>query len=205
MSTIDELRGEVRRRSIVTGDDPGYDEARAVHNGMFDKRPKVIVRAEQVADVIGCGQLRPRSGPGTVRARRRPQRAGVRHQRRRHGDRPVLDATRSRGSRGAHGAGRRWSDLGRLQLRHPRLRAGHHRRDRVHDRHRRSDAGRRHRLSDPRIRAVDRQPAVGRGGHRRRTGRQRERRPRTRICSGRCAAAAATSAWSRRSSSSCIR
>jgi FAD/FMN-containing dehydrogenase len=53
MKTIDELREQVRA-PIVTGDDPGYDEARAVHNGMFDKRPKVIVRAEQVADVMAA-------------------------------------------------------------------------------------------------------------------------------------------------------
>jgi FAD/FMN-containing dehydrogenase len=53
MTTIDELREQVRA-PIVTGGDPGYDEARAVHNGMFDKRPKVIVRAEQVADVMAA-------------------------------------------------------------------------------------------------------------------------------------------------------
>jgi FAD/FMN-containing dehydrogenase len=51
MTTIDQLREQVRA-PIVTADDPGYDEARAVHNGMFDKLPKVIVRAEQVADVM---------------------------------------------------------------------------------------------------------------------------------------------------------
>ena len=34
--------------------DAGYDDARTVHNGMFDRRPLVIVRAEQVADVIGA-------------------------------------------------------------------------------------------------------------------------------------------------------
>jgi FAD/FMN-containing dehydrogenase len=51
--TIEELRTAVRA-PIVTAADPGYDEARAVHNGMFDKRPEVIVRAEQVADVIGA-------------------------------------------------------------------------------------------------------------------------------------------------------
>jgi FAD/FMN-containing dehydrogenase len=49
--TIEELRAQVRA-PIVTADDPGYDEARAVHNGMFDKRPKAVIRAEQVADVI---------------------------------------------------------------------------------------------------------------------------------------------------------
>jgi FAD/FMN-containing dehydrogenase len=51
--TIENLRAEVRA-PILTSSDPGYDEARAVHNGMFDKRPAVIVRAEQVADIIGA-------------------------------------------------------------------------------------------------------------------------------------------------------
>ncbi len=51
--TIAELRAGVRA-PILTASDPGYDEARAVHNGMFDKRPEVIVQAEQVADVIGA-------------------------------------------------------------------------------------------------------------------------------------------------------
>jgi FAD/FMN-containing dehydrogenase len=53
MGTIDEFRGQVRA-PVVTADDLGYEEARAVHNGMFDKRPKVIVRAEQVADVMAA-------------------------------------------------------------------------------------------------------------------------------------------------------
>jgi FAD/FMN-containing dehydrogenase len=51
--SIDELREQVRAR-IVTVDDPDYDEARAVHNGMFERRPKVIVQAEQVADVVAA-------------------------------------------------------------------------------------------------------------------------------------------------------
>jgi FAD/FMN-containing dehydrogenase len=49
--TIAELREQVRA-SVITAEDPGYDEARAVHNGMFDRHPRVIVEAEQVADVI---------------------------------------------------------------------------------------------------------------------------------------------------------
>jgi len=51
--TIDGLREQVRA-PIITADDAGYDEARAVHNGMFDRHPKVVVRAEQVADVIAA-------------------------------------------------------------------------------------------------------------------------------------------------------
>ena len=37
--TIDQLREQVRA-PILTAADPGYDEARAVHNGMFDKHPR---------------------------------------------------------------------------------------------------------------------------------------------------------------------
>jgi FAD/FMN-containing dehydrogenase len=51
--TVEELR-ELVRAPVITEGDPGYDEARAVHNGMFDKRPLAIVRAEQVADVIAA-------------------------------------------------------------------------------------------------------------------------------------------------------
>src|SRR6516162_4540425 len=52
-TTIEQLREQVRA-PVITSEDAGYDEGRAVHNGMFDRHPKVIVRAEQVADVIGA-------------------------------------------------------------------------------------------------------------------------------------------------------
>ena len=45
------LRERVRGQ-VVTSEDPGYNEARAVHNGMFDKHPAAILFAEQVSDVI---------------------------------------------------------------------------------------------------------------------------------------------------------
>ena len=49
--SVEPLRGRVRGQVLTAGDD-GYDQARAVHNGMFDKRPLALLRAEQVADVI---------------------------------------------------------------------------------------------------------------------------------------------------------
>ena len=43
------LRGE-----LITPADPRYDEARAVYNGMIDKRPAAIARCRDVADVLAC-------------------------------------------------------------------------------------------------------------------------------------------------------
>ena len=45
------LRERVRGR-VIAADDEGYNEARGVHNGMFEKHPLAVLRAEQVADVI---------------------------------------------------------------------------------------------------------------------------------------------------------
>src|SRR6476619_4444674 len=50
---VQSLRGVVRGQ-VVTAADEGYDEARMVHNGMFDRRPLAVLKAEQVADVIAA-------------------------------------------------------------------------------------------------------------------------------------------------------
>lgn len=44
----------VVRGEILQSDDPGYDDARAVWNGMIDRRPAVIVRCRGAADVIAA-------------------------------------------------------------------------------------------------------------------------------------------------------
>src|SRR3954452_4942698 len=50
---VQPLRDQVRGRVLGAADE-GYDEARMVHNGMFDRRPLAILKAEQVGDVIGA-------------------------------------------------------------------------------------------------------------------------------------------------------
>jgi len=45
------LEGQVRGQ-LIAPDNPGYDEARQVYNAMIDKRPALIVRVADVADVI---------------------------------------------------------------------------------------------------------------------------------------------------------
>src|SRR5690242_13137372 len=49
----DELASSLRGELIVPGE-PGYDAARAVYNGMIDKRPAAIARCRDAADVITC-------------------------------------------------------------------------------------------------------------------------------------------------------
>src|SRR5438552_506934 len=51
----DELGADLReglRGRVVTRSDPDYDEVRALYNGMIDKRPRVIARCVDAADVI---------------------------------------------------------------------------------------------------------------------------------------------------------
>ncbi len=52
-SLVEDLRARLRGRVLSPGD-AGYDEARGVWNGMFDRRPSLIARAERVADVINA-------------------------------------------------------------------------------------------------------------------------------------------------------
>jgi FAD/FMN-containing dehydrogenase len=52
-ATIEAFRGQLRG-ALITPDDPGYDEARAVYNAMIDKRPALIAQCANVADVIAA-------------------------------------------------------------------------------------------------------------------------------------------------------
>jgi FAD/FMN-containing dehydrogenase len=52
-STIGQLKDQVSGQ-VITADDPGYDEARAVYNAMIDRRPLVVVRPANVDDVVAA-------------------------------------------------------------------------------------------------------------------------------------------------------
>ena len=59
MSKLDEkavqdLRTRVRGDLIRPGDGASYEEARKVYNGMIDRRPALIARCVDVADVIAA-------------------------------------------------------------------------------------------------------------------------------------------------------
>src|SRR5205823_14188910 len=62
-----ELRGEFRGEIVEPGD-TAYDERRGVFNGMFDRRPRVILRPAGAADVIrGIGLARMSGLPLAIR------------------------------------------------------------------------------------------------------------------------------------------
>ena len=62
---LDELRGSVRG-AVIDRDAPDYDAARALYNAMIDKRPELIVRCVDVADVIAAVNYGRESGLDTA-------------------------------------------------------------------------------------------------------------------------------------------
>ena len=56
-----DLAGQVSG-SVLGPQDPGYEAARAVHNGLIDRRPAVIVRCRTTNDVIAALALARRAG-----------------------------------------------------------------------------------------------------------------------------------------------
>lgn len=54
--TIDQLRSSFRGK-LIEPKDPDYDSARKVYNGMIDKRPRLIARCVDVADVMAAVQF----------------------------------------------------------------------------------------------------------------------------------------------------
>ena len=60
-NSVQLLADALSGRVLVPGD-PGYDEARRIHNGLIDKRPAVIARCLHTADVVRCGHSRQGEG-----------------------------------------------------------------------------------------------------------------------------------------------
>src|SRR2546423_2296374 len=58
---VTDLAGQVSG-SVLGPQDAGYDAARAVHNGLIDRRPALIVRCETVCDVAAALALARRAG-----------------------------------------------------------------------------------------------------------------------------------------------
>ncbi len=50
-AVVDEFKAGLRGGLLRPGDD-GYDEARRLWNGMFDRRPALIARCAGTADVV---------------------------------------------------------------------------------------------------------------------------------------------------------
>ena len=185
--------------------DPGYDQARRVHNGLIDKRPALIARCQGAADVADAVALARslnlevavRGGGHNVAGRATVDGGlmidlaamkGI------HVD-PAARTVRAQG-------GVLWKELNRETQVHGLATTG----GVVSSTGiARPDAGRRPRLADAEIRPRARQPPLRRAGPGRRPHRARERARRTPICSGPSAAAAATSASPCRSSTTSIR
>src|SRR3954451_2974063 len=58
---VRELSGQVSGL-VVSPRDAGYDEARAIHNGLVDRRPGLIVRCRTTNDVIAALEFARRAG-----------------------------------------------------------------------------------------------------------------------------------------------
>jgi hypothetical protein len=55
-AVIDKLASDLRGE-LLCCDDPDYDAARKVWNGMVDKRPALIARCAGTADIISCARF----------------------------------------------------------------------------------------------------------------------------------------------------
>ena len=58
---VQELGGRVSGAVLAPGD-AGYDDARAVYNGLIDRRPAVIVRCRATGDIVAAVELARRAG-----------------------------------------------------------------------------------------------------------------------------------------------
>ena len=153
------LRGE-----LIEPNDGKYESARKVYNGMIDKRPRLIARCADVADVIAAVNFGRENGLLIAVRGGGHNAAGL-------GicdDALVIDLSSIRYIRVDPktktvrvGGG---CPLGRCRSRHARVRTGRARRHHLDDGRGRPDAWRRAGVSHAQIRPDHRQPAGGRHG-----------------------------------------
>ena len=62
----------ILRGDLIEPSDARYDEARALYNGMIDKRPRLIAHCADVGRCHRRRQFRPRRGSSDRDPRRRP-------------------------------------------------------------------------------------------------------------------------------------
>ena len=53
---VSQLKAQLRGELIAPGD-PAYEEARKVHNGMISRKPRLIAKCADVADVVAALQF----------------------------------------------------------------------------------------------------------------------------------------------------
>ena len=71
---VQEFKGRLRG-ALISPNDPEYDSARKIYNGMIDKRPALIARCVRYGRRHRGDQLRAGAPAGDRGARRRAQRA----------------------------------------------------------------------------------------------------------------------------------
>jgi hypothetical protein len=89
-AVIDKLGSNLRGDLIASGDQD-YDAARKVWNGMVDKRPALIARCAEAADVVSCVRFARGARCSDFGARRRTQCWRTRGLRKGSYDRPLAD------------------------------------------------------------------------------------------------------------------
>ena len=188
--------GRQLRGQLIRPGDADYDDARAVWNGMIDRRPALIARCAAVADVVAAVNfarehnlaLAVRGGGHNVAGHATVD------------DGLVIDLSPMNqievdpdsAARHARQGGATWGEVDPP----PSSTAWPPPAARLRHRHRRPDPGRRLRLAAQQVRPDLRQPARRRGRHRRRPRPHRQRAKQPRSVLGAARAAAATSASS---------
>src|SRR6476469_8970390 len=68
MTTIDSMAALAEGLSceVLTPEDPGYDAARSIHNGLIDKRPARIARCRTTDEVVDAVNAARRGGGHNV-------------------------------------------------------------------------------------------------------------------------------------------